>query len=142
MSSQNHSSPTARSGWGDEGSVSIYMVVFFLPLLMAVGLVFDGGAKVEAIGQARDLADNAARVGAQQVATSAYRGGVASVPIDQTDAAQAVDAYLSATQAQVVTIRFPQADRIEVEVEIEVDYLLLPGGATVSATGAATTEQG
>lgn len=130
-----------RAGKEDRGAISIYLIIFFIPLLMGVGLVVDGGRKVEAIGQARDLADNAARIGAQQVAETGFRSG-SVVPIDQSAATAAVAGFLAGTEADLDVVRFPAPGQIEVEVSITVDYVLLPGGATVRGGGSADTEQG
>ena len=47
----------------ERGSVSILVAVLGVAFLMVAGLALDGGRKLGALSEARDLADNAARAG-------------------------------------------------------------------------------
>lgn len=52
---------------GQDGSVSLFLVVAVLALFIAVGLVVDGGQKLRATQRADDAAAEAARAGVQSV---------------------------------------------------------------------------
>ena len=54
-------------GADETGSVSLFLVVAVLAILIAVGLVFDGGQKLRATQQADDTAAEAARAAVQSV---------------------------------------------------------------------------
>ena len=47
----------------ERGSTSILVAALGLALLMATGLAVDGGRKLGALSEARNIADNAARAG-------------------------------------------------------------------------------
>ena len=57
----------------ERGSVSIFIAVLGVAFVMVAGLAIDGGRKLGALSEARDLADNAARAGAQAVDADTYR---------------------------------------------------------------------
>jgi outer membrane protein TolC len=111
--------------------------VLALSVLAAAGLAVDGGRKLNGLAEARDLADNAARVGAQQVDVDAYRTtGVPS--LDPGAASSAANAYLSTTgNSGAVSVA---GDTITVTVTLTITPRLLPGTMTVSATESATAE--
>jgi len=121
----------------ESGAVSTFLAVLALALLAAVGLVTDGGRKVNALREASQLADNAARAGAQAVDLDTLRsdGDIALLP---DEAEQAVRNYL-AVVGQTATEVVVAGDTISVTVEITFDPLLLPTGPiTVTATETAT----
>jgi len=121
----------------ESGAVSTFLAVLALALLAAVGLVTDGGRKVNALREASQLADNAARAGAQAVDLDTLRtdGDLVLLP-DQAE--QAARDYL-ATFGQSTTEVAVTGDTISVTVEITFSPLLLPTGPiTVTATETAT----
>lgn len=121
----------------ERGAVSTFVAVIALAMLMAAGLAIDGGRKVNALRQASDLADNAARAGAQAVDVNALRS-TGELRLDPDRAEQAVYDYLASLShtARVVTVT---GDTIRVTVDLTVDPVLLPTGPiTVSATETAT----
>ena len=77
----------------DDGSVTAFIVVMIVALVLCAGLVFDGGRMVAARVTAADQAENAARVAAQQ--TSDSRNGV-DVALDPNAAWRAGNEYLAA----------------------------------------------
>ena len=135
--------PTATQGAsspaGERGAASILFAVLGLALLMATGLAVDGGRKLGALSEARDIADNAARAGAQMIDEDTYRtSGVAAV--DPAAATQRAQAYLAAHgHAGVVSVT---GTDVTVTVTITLDPTFLPGLMTVSATESATTTTG
>ena len=65
---------------GQDGSVSLFLVVAVLALFIAVGLVVDGGQKLRSTQRADDVASEAARAGVQSVQpASTVRGQPAQV---------------------------------------------------------------
>ena len=84
--------PRARCT-GQDGSVSLLLVVAALGLLIAVGLVVDGGQKLRSAQRADDAASEAARAAVLSVQPgSTIRGQRPQV--DETAARQAAQAYL------------------------------------------------
>lgn len=121
----------------ERGSISIAVAVLGVAVLAAAGLAIDGGRKLNGLAEARDLADNAARVGAQQVDIDAYRA--TGVPtLDAGAASTEANAYLAATgNSGAVAVA---GDTITVTVTLSIDGRLLPGTMTVSATESATAQ--
>ncbi len=126
-------------GDGQRGSISPAVAVFAVSVLAAAGLAVDGGRKLNGLAEARDLADNAARVGAQPVDVDAYRA--TGVPtLDAGAAAAEANAYLSVTgNSGTVSV---VGDTITVTVTLTIGHRLLPSSSTVSATESATAEAG
>lgn len=129
-----------RPSWQDDrGSVTIFVAVLGLAFVMVAGLAIDGGRKLGGLSEARNLADNAARAGAQAIDTDAYRTQGA-VTIDPDAAAQAAADYLASTgHTGVVSVA---DDTVTVTVTLIVDTRILPGPYRVSATEAATATLG
>jgi len=121
----------------ERGAVSTFLAVLALALLAAVGLVVDGGRKVNALRDASQLADNAARAGAQAVDLDTLRtdGVIVLLPDQAEQKARDYLGELGRTATKVVVI----GDTIAVTVKITVDPVLLPAGSiTVTATETAT----
>ncbi len=119
----------------ERGSVSVLVAVLAIAFLMVAGLALDGGRKLGALSEARDLADNAARAGAQAVDTDAYQ--LTGAPaLDPADAEQAALAYLSAT-GHTGTVAV-DGSTVTVTVSLSVPTRFLPGPFTVHATESAT----
>ncbi len=77
------------------GSMSLFAVVVVVAMIVIVGLVVDGGARLHAAQQADDVAREAARAAGQAVQSgSAVRG--TAVMTDAAAARQAARAYLAA----------------------------------------------
>lgn len=121
----------------EQGAVSTFVAVIALALLMAAGLAIDGGRKVNALREASDIADNAARAGAQAVDFNTLRN-TGEVRLDLDKAEQEARDYLASLghTAQSVTV---SGDTINVTIDLTVDPVLLPTGPiTVTATETAT----
>lgn len=107
---------------GERGSVSPFIAVIALALVMVAGMAYDGGAVLAAQARARDLAGNAARAGAQELDLDELRAtGRALLLPDR--AAQAANAFLAEAGVVggvvvvvggriTVTVRFAQPMRI------------------------------
>jgi hypothetical protein len=128
----NRQSRPARRAHGDAGSISAFVVVMTVALVMCAGLVFDGGRLVGARVTASDRAAGAARAGAQEIAVMAD----GRVVLDATRAAARARAYLGAngTTGRVSVV----GARITVTVDQQVPMTLLRlagvGTRTVTAT--------
>jgi len=121
----------------ETGAVSTFLAVIALALLAAVGLVLDGGHKINALREASHMADNAARAGAQAVDLDTLRtnGDLLLLPDQAEQDARDYLAVLGQTATAVVV----DGDTITVTVELTVNPVLLPGGPiTVTATESAT----
>lgn len=126
-----------RVGEGnDRGSVSVFFVIITLAVLAAAGLVVDGGRKVAALGEARDIADNAARACAQVLDPTASRAGDAT--LDPTEAITAGQDFLTRT-GHTGSLAIGGVDNLTctAEVRIEVDTIFLPGPYVVASSQAA-----
>src|SRR5580658_8653566 len=87
----------------EEGSFTVFLAVLAVALFVLLGLVIDGGRAVAAQGAAAGDAEQAARLGADQISVEAIRSGVVS--IDPAAATKVADAYLQAVGSSgVVTV--------------------------------------
>lgn len=119
----------------ERGSVSVLVAVLAIAFLMVAGLALDGGRKLGALAEARDLADNAARAGAQAVDTDTYQ--LTGTPaLHPADAEQAALAYLAAT-GHTGTVAV-DGSTVTVTVSLSVPTRFLPGPFVVHATESAT----
>ena len=107
-------------------------------LLFAVAIAVDGGRKLGAISEARDVADNAARAGAQMVDGDVYR--TTGIPtLDPVAATARAGDYLAAV-GHPGTVAVTGAT-VTVTVTIDVPGMFLPG-TTVSVTETAEAVTG
>lgn len=116
----------------DRGSMSAFVVCLALAFLMLAGLSVDGGRLVAARTRAADLAENAARAGAQEIVD--IRAGVRRV--DPVAARRTASAYLAAHGVDgSVTVA---GNRVVVTVEITQRPTLLRLAGVTSRTVRAT----
>lgn len=118
-----------------EGTVTAFVTVMTVAMLMAAGLVVDGGRVLASRREAMDVAGQAARVGAQAIDTDALRRR--STALDASAAVGAARAYVAARgYAASVSV---DGDRVRVAVETRVELTLLSmvGISSVAARGAA-----
>ena len=127
------------NGRREQGSVSLMLVVMVLGLLVAAGLVVDGGAKLRAVQQATAAAGEAARAATQQVnVAGVQRTGTARLTASAARAAaQAALADAGVTGTVTVT-----ADQVQVSASVSrpTIFLGLLGLHTVTGTGSATAD--
>ena len=84
-----------HSGGCDDGSATVFLSITVLGLLVLIGLVVDGGAKIRGIQRADALAADAARVAGQRIdVPDAITGN--DPTLDTRAAAAAARAYLTA----------------------------------------------
>lgn len=106
---------------GDEGSLSAFLVVVLMALIALLGLVVDGGRALVAHQEAVDVAEQAARAGADALSVRGLRDGV--VKMDPLLAREAAQSYLrQAGLSGEVNIQGPW---VKVSVTREMRTLLL-----------------
>jgi Flp pilus assembly protein TadG len=132
-----------RRRCGESGQTIAFVVGISLALLLLIGLTVDGGRILSARAHALDEAQEAARVGAQQLDQTVLHAGGRAV-INPAAATRAVQLYLQATgDTGVVTI---QGGDVEVSVRhslgMEMLSLVGIGTVTVNETGSAHAAQG
>jgi Flp pilus assembly protein TadG len=126
---------TARRTHREQGSVSLLVVILLPALLMAAGLVLDGGRQLQVRREANGAAIAAARAAVQLSPQEAY-----ARRLDPHLASGRADAELGRQHASGAVSFDGQA--VTVTVTADVDFLILPGGRTVSGSSTAVPEQG
>lgn len=120
-----------RRGASEIGSVTLFMAIMAPVLLVGLtGLVFDGGGILNTKREAMNVAAQAARAGAQGLATEDVRGGGGGVQsLDPARAeARAQEYLLDAGHTGSVTV---SGDVVRVSVTIARPAQVLPFGTTV-----------
>jgi Flp pilus assembly protein TadG len=133
----------SQPGSRDRGSVTLFLLVAGLALLLAVGLVVDGGGKLLTARQARAAAAEAARAAGQGIAPAGAMQGQQVRP-SPSAAAAAGRGYLAAAGVPgTVTVT---GDRVEVRTTLtynpKVLTLIGVGPQTVTARAQARLARG
>jgi uncharacterized membrane protein len=127
----------------ERGTITVFVTVFMVALLMMAGLVFDGGNVLSARREAGNVAESAARAGAQAIDQSSEHAG-SGLRLDPTLAERRARAYLTLTGYDGTATA--SADRVVVRVTITQRLFILGIGglahATVTAQGEARVAQG
>jgi hypothetical protein len=119
----------------DAGSVTVFVAVTMLGLLVLCGLVVDGGAKLRATQQADRIAAEAARAAGQAVDPAALVAG--DVTVDRAAAVESAQGYLAAAGVSGTVALSPDGTAIEVDVVVAAPsvFLGLVGIESFSVTG-------
>jgi Flp pilus assembly protein TadG len=134
-----------RTGGGDAGSVTPFVVLLSVALLAVAGLVLDAGLAISAKVQALDTAQAAARAGAQQLDLYAYRTrGITR--LDPVRAASAARAWLASAgvpgdasaTATTVTVTVRRTSRTQLLQLVGVGSLNVSASATAIAVQGVT----
>jgi Flp pilus assembly protein TadG len=129
----------AAVSFPERGSATIFVVGFAVVLLAGAGLAIDGGRAINARDKATDVAEQAARAGADQVDNRALRaGGV--VVLDQGAARVRADSFVldagyvptTSTSANTVTVRTSATYRTALLGIIGINSIEVSGIATAS----------
>lgn len=124
----------------DEGSAAMWLIVVMSALLVMCGLVFDGGAALAAKGRAADVAQQAARAGADALnADTLYSGGGAGTLRAQR-AAAVTEARAVLTAAGVTGDVQVTADGVSVTATSTRRTAILTIIGVDEVTGTATAE--
>lgn len=131
------------TGTAQDGVVTAFTVVMVGALLVLAGLVFDGGRALAGRVTALDEAQEAARVGAQQIDIPTFRATGAAV-LGERAAVSAAEGYLASTgDAGTATVN---GDTVTVTVthvqSTQILSVIGIGSFTEHATATATAEQG
>jgi hypothetical protein len=127
----------------DAGIVTTYVAIIAAGLLFVTGLVVDGGAKITTYMRASELADGAARAGAQAVDQgSLYAEG--QVHLNAAEAEQRVNDYMAnAEHPGAADILAINGNTITVRVTLWQQAKMLVGTSqNISATETATAVRG
>ena len=122
---------------GEQGSITTFVVLLVVPMMMMAGLAFDGGRILTGRREAFDIAQNAALAGAQAIDGAAVRQGEVSVNATLVHATAAQ--YLSDTgHTGTVSVT---ATEVSVQVTQQVDMWLLSviGVGPKTVVGVATS---
>lgn len=125
------------------GSLSAFVAVVAIALVMVAGMAYDGGQIVSAQATARGLAASAARAGAQEVDLDNLRES-GRATLDPQRAASAAQAFLAQTGYQGKALVNGSMITVTVQVRQPMAILPLPD-RMVTATDTATAvnqEQG
>ena len=134
-----------RAVANEGGAVSTMVAVLGFAIFVSLALVVDGGRQLGALSEAADIADNAARVGSQQVDDLLWRDTGRPV-VDQARASQQVQDYLvtyvsANATARVVPSAGPDADTtVTVEVTVVRNRFFFPVTPVVATRSASSVD--
>lgn len=125
----------------DRGSISLYVVLFTPAVLLLAGLLVDGGLAIHARQRAADMAEQAARAGANEIDTAALRE--TGRPVIDPGRARAAACDLLAAYDEDVTAANCDATEEEVAVTVEITVRpqllgIIPGFGEFTMTSSAT----
>jgi Flp pilus assembly protein TadG len=124
-----------RRARGEHGNVSLLVVIMVPALLLSAGLVLDGGRQLQARRHANGVAAAAARAAVQLSEQESY-----ARRLDPSLAAARGSSELTRQRA-TGSLRV-SGQSVTVTVSAAVDFLVLPGGRTVTESATATPEHG
>lgn len=122
----------------DEGSVTVFVAISVLGLLMLVGLIVDGGAKLRATQRADAVAAEAARAAGQMIdLPSAVAGDGARANVAEAVAAAARYLDMVGAGGQVTVSDDGQHILVTATLESPSVFLAVVGIPTLSVSGKA-----
>lgn len=122
----------------ERGSSQLFFILTVVTLIVVVGLVVDGAAKVRASTDAQHVAASAARAATAAIAADVVEIGVVSIDPARAEAA-ALDAVARAGMTGSAVV---DGDTITVttETSVETNFISLIGITSLPATGHATAQ--
>lgn len=125
----------------DRGTIAMYTVLFTPVVLLLAGLLVDGGLAIHARQRAADMAEQAARAGANQIDDAALRE--TGDPVLDPGRARAAACDLLAAYPDRVTASRCDADEQEVAVSVQISVRpqllgIIPGFGEFQMTAGAT----
>lgn len=125
----------------DRGTIAMYTVLFTPVVILLAGLLVDGGLAIHARQRAADMAEQAARAGANQIDTDALRR--TGKPVLDPGRARAAACDLLASYSDQVTGSQCDADEQEVAVSVRISVRpqllgIIPGFGEFQMTSSAT----
>lgn len=132
-----------RRGGDDAGRVTAFVAVLTFALVAVAGLVLDAGLALSAKVQALDVAQAAARAGAQELDVDLYRA-TGQARLDPNVAASAAQAWLASAGVPGEATATTTTVTVTVHRATDTQLLQLVGVAQlhVSASATATAVQG
>ncbi|SNS15529.1 TadE/TadG family type IV pilus assembly protein [Actinomadura mexicana] len=132
--------PAAGDG-RDRGTIAMYTVLFTPVVILLAGLLVDGGLAIHARQRAADMAEQAARAGANQIDTDALRR--TGEPVLDPGRARAAACDLLASYSDQVTGSQCDASEQEVAVSVRISVRpqllgIIPGFGEFQLTSSAT----
>ena len=118
--------------------VSAWALVIIGVMTVLVGLVVDVSGQLAAVRQANDVAAQAARSAAQQVATSTYMNDGYSLEVTAGRAKAAAISYIHASDMTGTARIADGALIVDTTAHYQTRFLSIIGLSTISATGSAT----
>jgi Flp pilus assembly protein TadG len=133
-----------RTG-GDSGQVTAFATIMTIALLLVAGLVLDAGLALSVKVRALDVAQSAARAGAQELNLAKYRASNVA-ELDPTQAAATARAWLTTAgftgeataTTQTVTVTVRGASRTQLLQLVGVPQLAVSASATATAVHGVT----
>lgn len=126
-----------HGGRCDEGSATVFLSITVLGLLVLIGLVVDGGAKIRGIQRADALAADAARVAGQRIVVPDAITG-RDPTLDTGAATAAARAYLTARGVTGTVTTTGTTVTVTVTDSTPTLFLGLVGIHTLTVTGRAS----
>ena len=127
---------------GERGIVTFYLVAITVGLLALAGLVVDGGTAIDAREHAADLAQQAARSGADALSpASLHTGNPTGLAADPAAARSAADTVLAGTGATATVTVTGGSVTVTVTVHQTTQILSAFGLTQISGTAAATATE-
>jgi Flp pilus assembly protein TadG len=129
-----------RRATDDRGSMTAFVAIIAVALVMVAGMVYDGGQVISATAQARSDAAKAARAGAQEVDLTTLRSTSETV-LDPARAEASALAYLAEAGATgTVTVDGPNVT-VRVTINQPMQILPLPDRSVVAAETATALDE-
>lgn len=122
----------------EDGSLSAYLLITVVLLVVIVGLVVDSAGKYQTNDRANQIASSAARAAVNSLSGESVRIG--DIYLDTAGAQTTAQDYINASgMTGTVTIR-GQIVSVEVETSYTTKFLSLIGVNSLPATGAASAQ--
>lgn len=129
---------TRLAGAGPErGSATIFVVGFAIVLFAGAGLAIDGGRAINARDRATDVAEQAARAGADQLDQRTLRNG-GKVVLDQEAARTRADSFVAAAGYTATTATAADSVTVRASATYRTALLGIVGINTIDVSGIAT----
>jgi Flp pilus assembly protein TadG len=121
----------------EQGSATIFVVGLALVLFAGAGLAIDGGRAINARDKATDIAEQAARSGADQLDQDALRND-GTVVLDQTAARARADSFVSVAGYAPTTATTVDSVTVRASATYRTALLGIVGINTIDVSGIAT----
>ncbi len=120
----------------DEGSVTAFVALLLVAMVVLMGLVLDGGSAINAQQSAFDEAEQAARAGAGRLSVDALRTG--TVQLDPQAAVAAAEAFTVAAGHPGTATASNGVVRVEIHYRIQTEVLGLVGISSLPVSASAS----